>query len=337
MRETVLFSEDAVNIFFHILTRCNLSCRHCYINPAQHGRGMLSLDTIEAWLSAFADLRSTANVIFLGGEPTLHPKLPEAVRAARRMGYHSITIDTNGYLFHDCIHRLSPADVDFISFSLDGATQEINDTLRGKGSYDTCLAGVKAAVARGFHTSMIYTVSDTNVHELPLMADLVPTLGIKRFFIQVLGIRGNTAQSKELHQVTKETWEKDIPETAERIAAHGIPVTFPKVFLSPDEPFACAGTVADNYFIFPNGRVYKCPLCEDYPLHGYEMCDNQLTPRPPVNETDLFNLTIPEGCVMNKLLQQDNIDYDEAGKPVNRISCCLIKNEIKAQETEPRL
>ena len=35
---TVAFSRNSANVFFHILTRCNLKCRHCYINPEQHGR-----------------------------------------------------------------------------------------------------------------------------------------------------------------------------------------------------------------------------------------------------------------------------------------------------------
>ena len=30
---TVGFKSGERNIFFHVLTACNLSCRHCYINP----------------------------------------------------------------------------------------------------------------------------------------------------------------------------------------------------------------------------------------------------------------------------------------------------------------
>ena len=103
MNRTVAFSKRAVNIFFHVLTRCNLSCRHCYINPDQHGRRTVPIGTIEQWLGAFAHKCETANVIFLGGEPTLHPALSEAVKAARSMGYSSITIDTNGFLFNNIL------------------------------------------------------------------------------------------------------------------------------------------------------------------------------------------------------------------------------------------
>ena len=49
---------------------------------------------------------------------------------------------------------------------------------------------------------------------------------------------------------------------------------------------------------------------------------------PPINETDLFQLSIPEGCVMNKIIQPDNIAYDRDGRPKFKIACCLLKEEV---------
>jgi len=105
-------------------------------------------------------------------------------------------------------------------------------------------------------------------------------------------------------------------------------VTYPKVFLTPDEVFECAGNVAQNYFIFPNGRVYQCPICEDFPLHSYEIRKNTLIATSKINEKDLFSLSIAEGCVMNKIIQPQNLSYDENGTPRYRIACCMLKQEI---------
>lgn len=327
-KQTVAFSKNASNLFFHILTRCNLSCRHCYINREQHGGNTLDIETIRVWLNHFARRCSTINVIFLGGEPTLHPDLALAVKEARRLNFKSITIDTNGYLFHDILDRVTPEEVDFFSFSLDGATRETCDAIRGNGCYDTCLEGIRQAVSRGFSTSMIYTVSNANIHELHRMPALVADLGIQHFFIQVVGIRGPSADSRSQAQVTKQDWLDTVPCVAEAIAAHGITVTYPRVFLMPDEPFQCAGLVADNYFIFPNGRVYRCPICEDHPLHSLEIDAQGLSPTGKINEQDLFQLTIPEGCVMNRLIQPGNLAYNSQGIPEHRIACCLLKQEI---------
>ncbi|MBW1759151.1 MAG: radical SAM protein, partial [Deltaproteobacteria bacterium] len=119
-----------------------------------------------------------------------------------------------------------------------------------------------------------------------------------------------------------------IPAAAEKVAELGITVTYPKVFLGPEETFECAGLVADNYFIFPNGRVYRCPLCEDFPIHGMVFENNNLTSTEKINESDFFKLNIPEGCVMNRLIQPDNLSYNGDGTPAYQIACCMLKEEI---------
>ncbi len=328
-RKTVAFSKAAVNVFFHILTKCNLNCRHCYINPEQHGQQTLSIDTIQSWLKLFGDPERKVNVIFLGGEPTLHPHLAEAIHCAKEIGYHSITVDTNGYLFHDILDKVTPGEVDYFSFSIDGASEKTNDHLRGKGSYQACTQGLLRAIEKGFSTSVIYTVSSANLHELEQMPTHLAKWGVKRFFIQVLGIRGKWDTNEEtLNQVSQKEWLSVVPQVAQKAAEMGITVTYPKVFLAPDEPFECAGRVAENYFIFPNGRVYRCPLCEDYPIHAHALVDDELKTTARINENDLFHLSIPEGCVMNKLIQPQNIAYDANGAPTHKIACCLLKEEM---------
>ncbi|MFP4572131.1 MAG: radical SAM protein [Desulfobacterales bacterium] len=329
MKKTVSFARNAVNVFFHITTRCNLKCAHCYINPHQHGDFTLPAATVTDWLKLFCKPGKSANLILLGGEPTLHPELDRIIKTARNIGYGSVTIDTNGYLFHDITEKVSPKEVDYFSFSLDGATAATNDAIRGDGCYSACTKGIKQAVDKGFSASLIYTVSTQNLHELAKMPPLLLDLGVSRFFIQVIGIRGRFAEHpKDDLQLTRQQWEQNVVPVAQKVAKSGITVTYPRVFLEPDEAFECAARVAENYFIFPNGRVYQCPLCEDYPLHSMEIKDGGIVYMPKINESDLFCLDIPEGCVMNKLVQPGNIAYTETGKPAWKIACCLLKEEI---------
>ena len=331
MRQTVAFAKDTANVFLHVLTQCNLNCSHCYINPEQHGTERLSLTQIERWLDVLVRRAPSANLILLGGEPTLHPDLAAVVKTARRLGYGSVTIDTNGYLFNQILDKVAPEEVDFFSFSLDGPVAAVNDGIRGKGSFAACTEGIRQAKARGFAASLIYTVSSRNLDHLKDMPPLLKEWAIDHFFIQVIGLRGNSAgcspQSEPL-QVTREQWMQTVPPVAEAVAAGGIRVTYPKVYLTSHETFECAGRVADNYFVFPNGRVYRCPLCEDFPMHSLEFDGDRLLPRPPINEGDLFQLDIAEGCVMNKLIQPGNIAYRQDGTPAYKIACCLLKEQI---------
>ena len=328
---TVGFQPGERNVFFHLLTACNLACRHCYINPAQHGTATLPLATVLEWLKLFARPERQTNLILLGGEPTLHPDLAAIIKAAKSMRF-TVTVDSNGYLFHNLLDHVTPQELDYLSFSLDGPTAEVNDPIRGAGVFTICTENIRKAVASGFATSVIYTVSGLNIAQLHRMPSLLAELGVRRFFIQVIGLRGNSAASKPATavswQVEPEQWLAVVPRVAQEAARLGIHVVYPKVYLDRDEPFQCAGIVAENFFIFPNGRVYQCPLCEDHPIHSFSIEDNQLVSRDGLFENRFFPLTIPEGCVMNRLLQPDNISYTPDGTPVHRISCCLLKQEI---------
>ena len=78
---TVGFKPGERNVFFHILTACNLRCRHCYINTTEHGTCTLPLETVCKWLALFARPGRESNLILLGGEPTFF-----AVRDAAAVG-----------------------------------------------------------------------------------------------------------------------------------------------------------------------------------------------------------------------------------------------------------
>jgi MoaA/NifB/PqqE/SkfB family radical SAM enzyme len=329
---TVDFQAGERNVFFHLLTACNLSCRHCYINPAQHGSATLPMATVLSWLRLFARPDRQTKLILLGGEPTLHPDLAAIIRAAKSMRY-AVTVDSNGYLFHDLLDRVTPEELDYLSFSLDGPDAAVNDPIRGAGVFSVCTDNIRRAVAAGFAASLIYTVSSLNIDHLHRMPALLTELGIRRFFIQVIGLRGAPAVNKPAAaldwQVDPERWLTIVPRVAAEAARLGIHVVYPKVYLERDESFLCAGIVAENFFVFPNGRVYRCPLCEDHPIHSYHIHDNQLIHRVGLFEDWFFPFKIPEGCVMNRLLQPDNIRYRADGSPLHRISCCLLKQEVR--------
>jgi MoaA/NifB/PqqE/SkfB family radical SAM enzyme len=327
---TVQFAAGERNVFMHILTACNLSCKHCYINPDQHGTKMLSRERLASWIKLFAPETGTANIVFLGGEPTMHPDLIYGLEVARASGFRT-TVDTNGYLFHDFLARCSPDLLDNLSFSLDGPDAQVNDHIRGAGSFGVCTEHIGRAIAAGFRVSVIYTVSSLNIDHLHRLPPLLDRLGVRLLFLQVIGLRGKSAElskSSTTLQVDYRHWRDAVLPVAQAAANLGIAVIYPKVYLDKEEPFVCAARVAQNYFVFPNGRVYQCPLCEDYPLHSYEIRDDTLIHLDGLQEERIFALDIAEGCTMNKLLQPDTIACAPDGTPLTRVSCCMLKQRV---------
>ena len=95
-----------------------------------------------------------------GGEPTVRPDFWELVDYATE--HHvGVKFSTNGVkITPDIARRLAASDYVDVQISLDGATAEVNDAVRGRGSYDTALRAMQNlsdAGFRGFKISVVMT------------------------------------------------------------------------------------------------------------------------------------------------------------------------------------
>ncbi len=95
---------------------CNLACDGCY---RQNIKEHKSIDTVQNELDTFARLRSYDGVSIAGGDPLLHPQLPEIVRRVTAMGQKAI-INTNGLaLTRDTLVELKAAGLVGLTFHVD--------------------------------------------------------------------------------------------------------------------------------------------------------------------------------------------------------------------------
>jgi MoaA/NifB/PqqE/SkfB family radical SAM enzyme len=105
-------------------------------------------------LLAEAEESGVRDIVFTGGEPFLHPEMAEI--AGDTLGRFPATILTNGTLLTDrIVGRLANAAGDSrysleIRVSLDAPSEEENDRIRGKGSYEKALAGIARLEKAGF-------------------------------------------------------------------------------------------------------------------------------------------------------------------------------------------
>jgi Predicted Fe-S oxidoreductases len=99
-----------------VTRRCNLACGYC--NEYDDFSPPVPLPTLLARIDHLARLR-TASITFTGGEPLLHPHLPDIIRAARGHGM-VVTMITNGFrLSRARIEQLNDADLQGMQISID--------------------------------------------------------------------------------------------------------------------------------------------------------------------------------------------------------------------------
>ncbi len=138
---------------------CNLACIHCLSSSGRRDPRELSTDECKALIRELQRMQ-VFYVNVGGGEPTLRKDFWELLQyaVAHDVG---VKFSTNGSRITAQIGRelAGTAYVD-VQISLDGATAEVNDAVRGPGSYATALTAMghlAQAGMRGFKLSVVVT------------------------------------------------------------------------------------------------------------------------------------------------------------------------------------
>ncbi len=158
-------------IALEITKACNLRCKHCYLAAGELGENELSLDEIKSLLRVLKN-NGGISVAIGGGEPLLRDDCLEIIEYALSLEL-LVSLGTNGTLITlEMAKKLSKLPIK-IQISLDGATKEIHERIRGKGTYDATLQGINYLVNEGMAKDLIisFTPMKVNVYEVEQMIE----------------------------------------------------------------------------------------------------------------------------------------------------------------------
>ncbi|GAB4483524.1 MAG: radical SAM protein [Thermodesulfovibrionales bacterium] len=161
-----------------ITSRCNLRCRHCYIDGA--GSRELGLVQVRRVLEEFQEMQGL-RVLITGGEPLLHTGF-SAINDLLPGFFLRKVLFTNGLLLTGRI--LDALNVDEIQVSVDGL-EEGHDALRGEGTFTRAIAAISAARERGFEVSVSTMVHAKNLDDFDGMEKLFAGLGVRDWTVDV--------------------------------------------------------------------------------------------------------------------------------------------------------
>jgi MoaA/NifB/PqqE/SkfB family radical SAM enzyme len=161
--------------------RCNLNCKHCHKNiNDMGGSGPVDIDLhlLDRILEQTEPYR-TRIISITGGEPTLHSDWEGLIAVMEKHDF-DYTIASNGQNFKEAYKMIvMGASQRFrgFSFSLDGATAETNDAVRGEGSFEKVKEAFRLARMHGIPFSVSVVVGTYNMNELQQIAALADEAG----------------------------------------------------------------------------------------------------------------------------------------------------------------
>ncbi|MDQ0177307.1 radical SAM/SPASM domain-containing protein [Bacillus chungangensis] len=167
--KSYIASDDNVkrvrNIQFHLTNRCNLRCIHCYMDS-----GIKEYDEIDTkqWLALIDEASERYGEFFLsitGGEPLLYKGHLEILRYAKSKGAKTGMISNGMAITEQKVQELNTC-LDNLQISLDGASEEVNDKIRGKGVFNRVTKSLKLLKNSDVRVGLNITVMNSNAQDI---------------------------------------------------------------------------------------------------------------------------------------------------------------------------
>jgi radical SAM protein with 4Fe4S-binding SPASM domain len=248
-------------IAWETTSACNLSCSYCRASASpEPDPEELSTEEALAFIEQVAPLHPF--LILSGGEPLLRPDIFRLARAASDRGMR-VSLASNGTLLEpEVVDKIAASGISRVSISLDGASSERHDALRGRGSFRRAIHGIENL--RGKVDFQInFTVSSKNQDQVSDAFILAEELGAKalHFFFLV-----PTGRGREEDLISPEGQEKLLEMIDLQAAATSLQVQvtcapqYARISRTREGKRRVAGCLAGVSFAFLSrrGEIYPC-------------------------------------------------------------------------------
>ncbi len=155
-------------------SRCNLSCIHCYASRFLALREL----SLEQKLKLIEELAECGvyYVGLTGGEPLISEDLEPCLRKIHECGLEC-SINTNGTLLNEKNAQLLKRYDVYVFLSIDGASREVHERIRGRGTWDPLMRGAEILRREGIEFSTVMAISKLNYHETGEYVRLAESMG----------------------------------------------------------------------------------------------------------------------------------------------------------------
>lgn len=270
--------ERIESISVNVTNRCNLACKFCYNSAHVRAGAEISADEmIGALESVRQHTARGAALALLGGEPLLEKeKTLVLARWGRKRRLRPI-VSTNGLLVDRDFATAATETGLECQVSIDGACAQSHDEMRGPGTFEQGLEGVRTFVEAGAHTIVSMVFHAANVKEIPDFLRMANELGAQEArFIPIKHIGGGGEyQLPSLVAVIQQVTEALVaqPDLGKLLGRDYVSILAQQC--QTCSPRQTCGTGSQTFLLDADGTVYPC-----INLVGSEMAAGSIAREP---------------------------------------------------------
>lgn len=168
----------------NLTNRCNLNCKTCL--RGEKSDADLDIGILKQFLKYAKEYR-IKGISLTGGEPILHPNFKEVIHNIISHKF-KLSLVTNGIFYKDYLKilRKYKSKIKRINLSLDSHKEEINDYIRGPGTYKKILEAIHYLQKENIPLALTHVINNQNFRDLEKFITFAINLGIKK--IRLLGL-----------------------------------------------------------------------------------------------------------------------------------------------------
>ena len=255
-------------VIWEVTNACNYGCRYCiFASTTRTPPGELSPEEAAATVDALVEAGFT-HVKFTGGEPFLRPDMTDLLERSSGLGL-ACDVSTNASRIDAAIAaRLARLPLEMVHVSLDGPTRRAHEAVRGRGTWEPTLAGLRLLSSSGVRLRIGCVIHLHNEHLLDEMADLCQGLGAQSLALSLMEPVGRMRGRPSLvAQDTPAVLASRADELAQRWRRH---IAISHNIPSGDRPstvdHGCGSCPGGDRFLFIDhrGRVSPCTWVSEH-------------------------------------------------------------------------
>ena len=207
----------------HLTGRCNLECRHCYMDGSPRRRDRLPIDWVLDAIRT-APALGIGSLFLTGGEPLLHPNFAEVAEAAGAVTGLATTVCTNATLIRQREAERFARLAFQAHVSIDGEQEFHDDFRRVNGAFVDATRGIRTLVKAGVPVTIVTTISTNNIEQFPSIVRWTIEVGATRLLVQPLLDLGRGSLISD-QRLTSDQLNALIMQTSDIANLPGRPIT----------------------------------------------------------------------------------------------------------------
>ncbi len=188
------YSRNPMNVYWEMTQACGLACRHCRAEAVSTpDPGELNHEESRQLLHQIASFGAPLpHLILTGGDPLRRADLYDLIDEAKALGLTvSITPSATEDLTFNVFAKLKAHGIDSIGLSLDGATPERHEAVRGvAGCFEWTRQAILSSAKLSLPVQVNTLVARETVDDLPAIYEFLKSVTIMRwslFFLIAVG------------------------------------------------------------------------------------------------------------------------------------------------------